>query len=107
MKKKWISIFLLCLSSFCVSAQTEGYNYFGKLDTVKSSGFYNIALTPEVNAHLKTDYTDIRIVNDSGKWVPHVFRMPQTERAVDPVMMDMQIVKKENSLLSTLCIVRN
>jgi len=107
MKKEWVNVFMFCAVTFCAKAQTEGYNYSSKLDTVKSSGFYNIALTPEINAHLKTDYSDIRIVNDSGKWIPHVFRVPQTERAVDPVMMEMQIVKKENSLLSTLCIVRN
>ena len=107
MKKKWVSFFLFYFITFCANAQTEGYNYYSKLDTVKSSGFYNIALTPEINAHLKTDYSDIRIVNDSGKWVPHVFRVPQTEWNVDAVLWSMPVIKKENNLLSTLCVVKN
>ena len=107
MKKKWFSVLMLGFASVCVKAQTEGYNYFGNLDTVKKSGFYNIALTPQINAHLKTDFSDIRIVNDSGKWVPHVFRVPTSERAVEVLIQNMTVVKKENDLSATLCIIKN
>jgi len=72
MKKKWLSVFLFGLIAVCGKAQTEGYYYHAKIDSVKTSGFYQIDLGPALNAHIKTDFSDIRIVNDAGKWIPHV-----------------------------------
>jgi len=72
MKRKWINVFLFCLLTVCSKAQTEGYHYYANVDSVKNSGFYQIDLGPTLNAHIKTDFSDIRIVNDAGKWIPHV-----------------------------------
>ena len=72
MKKKWVSVFLCCLVAVCGKAQTEGYHYYANIDSVKNSGFYKIDLGPALNAHIKTDFSDVRIVNDAGKWIPHV-----------------------------------
>ena len=102
MKKKLhklIALFLL--AQLHVAAQTAGFNYEAPITPVDSSGFYNIVLTPQLNAHLKTDYSDLRIVNDSGKWVPHLLRMPNTEIVNDPVMFERKILEKENTPLYT------
>ncbi len=72
MKRKWINVFIFCAISICCKAQIEGYNYYTKLDSIKESGMYKILLSPVINGHLKIDYSDVRIINASHKWVPHV-----------------------------------
>jgi hypothetical protein len=106
MKKKLHKLFVfILLCQLQVSAQTEGYNYEAAIKPVDSSGFYNIVLTPELNAHLKTDYSDLRIVNDTGKWVPHLVRSLSTEFTEDFVIWDLKIIRKENSSKETELVV--
>jgi hypothetical protein len=100
MKKKWISFLLFGLISFYCSAQTEGYKFYVPLDTVKKSGFYNIEVTPELSAHVKTDYSDIRIINKNNKWVPHMLHTPWYEQ-ISLVAHDQQFSIIENSKIST------
>lgn len=97
MRKKRISVAFFCMIAVCGTAQTAGYKFYAELDSVKTSGFYNIAITPELSAHVKTDYSDLRIVNDSGKWVPHVLHYPAGERSDLALYMDLRIVKKETA----------
>lgn len=107
MKKKCLNILLFSLLSVCSYAQTEGYKFYSQLDSVKESGFYNIELTPELAAHLKTDYSDVRIVNDSNKWVPHQLRIPDAERSIDNPNRVMNIIRKSNSNSNSELIVLN
>ncbi len=72
MKKKWIKLWLLFTIPVCGFSQTAGYRFYCKPEPVTTPGFYKIDFTPAITAHLKTDYSDIRIINDSGKWVPHI-----------------------------------
>ena len=108
MKKKIASLLLFCtittLSSF---AQVAGWHYQAAIDSVKEAGFYNIVLTPEITTHLKTDYNDLRIVNDSGKWVPHLLRLPNTELTVEQIIWELQIIKKENTTAFTELIIKS
>lgn len=107
MKKRWSSIFLFCLINIYCTAQTAGYKFYSLLDSVKTSGFYNIEITPALSAHLKTDYSDLRIVNDSGKWVPHVLHFPEREINYDVLAMNLKFAKIDNSIVSTTLIVEN
>ena len=107
MKKRWSSIFLFCLINICCAAQTAGYKFYSLLDSVKTSGFYNIEITPALSAHLKTDYSDLRIVNDSGKWVPHVLHNPSGEKEASLLPVNMEILKKINSNTQTELILKN
>lgn len=86
-------------------AQTEGFKYYCPLDTVKAAGFYNIELTPELNAYLKTDYSDLRIVNDSGKWVPHEIHIPAQERTNNSVIWYLKFNVIENSRNNTILLI--
>jgi len=79
MRRKIISAFILMLVYLCANAQTEGYRYSAKLDSVQTSGFYGLEITPAMNAHLKPDLSDLRIVNAEGKWVPHLISKPFKE----------------------------
>lgn len=71
MNKKWMSVLWGCLLVISAGAQTTGYSHYTKIDTVHTTGFYNIALSPEITAHLKTDYGDVRIVHNK-QFVPHI-----------------------------------
>ena len=81
---------VLCLSAF---AQTEGYQFAADIVPVKETGFYNILLTPQFKAHIKKDYSDLRFVNSSGKWVPHLVRNPSNEQTYHNARWDFSIVK--------------
>lgn len=72
--KKWISIFCFLLLNYAGKAQVEGYLFYAEIEAVTTSGFYNVELMPEITAHLKKDYSDIRVVNSEGKWIPHILK---------------------------------
>lgn len=105
MKKKWINGLLSLLISVSCTAQTAGYTFYSRSDTVRSAGFYNIVLTPEITAHCKTDYSDIRIVNEAGKWIPHILHAPAYETANHELMMDLKFSIAENSGTNTTIII--
>jgi hypothetical protein len=105
MKQRLINIFIGCLLSVCCKAQMEGYKFYAALDSVKTSGFYNISLSPEINAHLKIDYRDVRIVNGAGKWVPHAVHVPAFEINTDIVNADLKYSIKENNKTNTIIII--
>lgn len=104
MKKKWISISWFLLLAFYGTAQKAGYTFQCKLDSIKSSGFYNIEITPELSAHIKTDFNDLRIINDSGKWVPHILNNPSYEIVNEAVIYNLPFVITENSRQNTILV---
>lgn len=100
--------FLLLLAVYMPSkAQTAGYRFSAPVRAVDSNGFYNIVLTPAINAHVKTDYSDLRIVNDSGKWVPHLLRFPYGEITNEPVTWNRKIISKNISSWETELVVES
>jgi hypothetical protein len=106
MKKKQGSLWLMfVMAAGCATAQTAGYHYKAAINPVKESGLYNIVFTPAVTAHLKTDYSDLRIVNDAGKWVPHLLRTINIEKSADKILLMLPFVKKENATNNTELII--
>lgn len=95
---------LICI---CCTAQTDGYKFYAPLDSVKTSGFYNIELTPGLYAGLKTDYSDLRIVNDAGKWIPHVLHAPAYERTNMALIMNLEFSITEDSRVNTVLIIES
>ena len=63
-------LIILC----CLFARAQQFNYRSTLDSIASSGFYTITITPELSAHLKTDLSDLRVVNNRDQWIPHIIR---------------------------------
>lgn len=105
MKKKLFSLCIAMVATAYALAQTGGYHYAAAIDTVSKDGFYNIVLTPEINAHVKKDYSDLRIVNDSGVWIPSIIRRPNTEFSLLAVKWERKIIRKTiNSQLTELII---
>jgi len=108
MKKKLRNLSFILMVFICsAQAQTAGWHYQASIDSIKESGFYNLFLTPQINANLKTDYSDLRIINESGKWVPHLLRHLSGEYSDDMVIWDLQILKKETNPFITNLIVKN
>jgi len=105
MKKKLFSFCIAMTATACLFAQTDGYRYAAAIDTISKDGFYNIVLTPEINAHVKKDYSDLRIVNDSGVWIPYLVRIPNSEFTFEDVFWERKIIRKTiNSQLTELII---
>lgn len=102
MKQKWSSIFLLNLVTLCCTAQTAGYKYYCLLDSVTTADFYSIALSPEIKAHVKTDYNDIRIVNKQDRWVPHVFHAAINSTFNEIKISNLQFSITENNKINTV-----
>lgn len=80
----------LCCLLLVFSAEfsfAQQFNYKAVLDPVKETGFYTIQLNPEITSHLKTDFSDFRIADEKGKWIPHIIRsgivMIEKEKIVD------------------------
>jgi hypothetical protein len=101
MKKRLINIFISCAISVCCKAQVEGYKFYAPLSNVESSGFYKIILTPAINAHLKTDYSDVRIVNTEDKWVPHILHAAFQEYGDIAIKEDLKFSIEENNKSNT------
>ncbi len=98
MREKRIKSFLiLTLMSLGALAQTAGYKYKTAILPVSQPGFYNVLLTPNLKAHIKTDYSDLRIVDSSGRWVPHLVRYPDAEKTKHELLWDLSILKIDNN----------
>lgn len=104
MYKNLISFLFFILTSLTAFAQTIGYNFYSNLDSIKSSGFYNIVLSPQINAHLKTDYSDVRVINKNDKWIPHVFHSPINEMSGEAVIFDVNFTTAESNINNTVLI---
>jgi hypothetical protein len=105
MKRKLINIFMFCAISICCNAQVEGYRFYAALDSIKTSGFYNIVLSPDINAHLKTDYSDVRIVNGAGKWIPHALHVPAYEITSHSANWDLKYSTLENNKINSIFVI--
>ncbi|MEO6232824.1 MAG: hypothetical protein ABJB11_06370 [Ferruginibacter sp.] len=66
--------------TFCVvlliscSLSAQQFHFKSPLATVDTTGFYIINISPEISAYLKTDFSDIRIADAKGQWIPHIVK---------------------------------
>ncbi|MGN6397787.1 MAG: hypothetical protein ACTHMI_19600 [Mucilaginibacter sp.] len=65
-------LFAVCfMAMLCASAQ-KTFKYQAKLDSVKSTGFYKIKLSPAFLSKSDAGFTDIRIIDNKGNFVPYI-----------------------------------
>jgi hypothetical protein len=62
----------LVLLLFCGWANAQTFNYNGRLDSVRQSGFYAFRITPALSALVETDFRDLRIRDSMGNPVPYL-----------------------------------
>jgi len=65
---------LLCVVLLFVVFVSRAQQFSEKaiLDSVSKTGFYNIAVTPELSSYIKTDFSDFRIANDKNQYQPYI-----------------------------------
>lgn len=68
------------------------------LEPINKTGFYSIAVTPELSSYIKVDFSDLRIIDDKGKVVPYVVR-ETVPKHYDTVFTRLKII--ENKLIDS------
>lgn len=94
----------ILLLSLCGRAQ---HHYTAPLDTVKATGFYQIAITPELSSYLKADLSDFRIVDEKRRFVPFVIDMPYSGQKIETSLFNQKVIKKETSSENTVLVIEN
>lgn len=70
---KKIAAVIIC-SCAVLFAAAQQYQYKAALDSVKQTGFYQLNISPLISSHTKPDFSDIRITDDKGVWIPHIVK---------------------------------
>jgi hypothetical protein len=70
---------LFCFSSIVDAQPQRTFKYVSALNQVKSAGFYQVVLTPEIVAKCVDVSKDIRILNAGGQQVPFILRTEPRE----------------------------
>jgi hypothetical protein len=80
-------LLLLAACCFALQLQAQRQRYKAPLGTVHETGFYEIAITPELSACLKADFADLRIADDKGQMVPYIIRNNRSVVTDPPVAL--------------------
>ena len=75
MNKKITFLLGVC---FSMQLTAQEYKWQSAIDTIATDGFYKIQLPPAITSKLKSDFSDIRILNAAKKEVPY---LTKTEHA--------------------------
>lgn len=65
----WICFFLLLVTG---TSNAQQFSQAAPLDSVKATGFYRITLNNSLTHFLKTDFSDLRIIDEKGQQVPYI-----------------------------------
>jgi hypothetical protein len=103
LKKNDIALLVLLLPCMAYSQ----FRFKCGIDTPDTSGFYSISITPQLSSHLKTDLTDIRVVDNKGQWVPHIIRTASSDSIPTETKIDLNIVSIEHHSRESIIIVAN
>lgn len=90
---------LLCFLGLAVSASAQKtFKYSATISALDTPGFYSITLQPGLVAKSKADLSDIRLMDDSGHFVPYVMATGQPEWLDNTVpYLSLPIVNKRSS----------
>lgn len=90
---------ILLANSTCLLAQ-QTFKYKANIGKVDTSAFYRISLPPGLLAKSNADLTDIRVLNQSGKFVPYIFgnQLPVKEQQSFMVFQQISIAKRPDTI---------
>jgi hypothetical protein len=107
MIQKGSNIYLFILALLLNLSSIAQFRYTASLDPVKESGFYSIAITPVLSSYLKTDLSDLRIVDDKKMHVPFIIDRPYERRTHHALFFDQKIISKTNTDSTTILLIEN
>jgi hypothetical protein len=88
-------VLLFFISCCCAaSAMAQQFKYKASLDTIAKTGFYQLNVSADLSSHVKTDFSDLRIADDKGKWVPHIIKH-ELPNLVQSAFKEFPILKNE------------
>ncbi|RYD90379.1 MAG: hypothetical protein EOP54_24055, partial [Sphingobacteriales bacterium] len=105
MKKRGINIlfaFLFCIPAY---AQVTGYGFYSEIGAPVKPGFYSIRLTPALTPFIKTDYSDVRIVDTAGKWIPHIINSNSHQQVTGESLYKMEFEAVEDAAKNTVLMI--
>jgi hypothetical protein len=106
MTRKRTNILLAVVLLMSLHSKAQ-FHHTALLDTVKATGFYHIPITPELSSYLKTDLSDLRIIDEKKQYIPFIADIPFGKKAVHFVFFDQKIIKKETIDSKTVLIIEN
>jgi hypothetical protein len=59
---------------FSVGAKAQNFLWSAKLPVIEKEGFYSIQISPEISAKLKSDFSDIRILDENKNQVSYFLK---------------------------------
>ena len=65
-------LLILCFCSFIAEAQS--FKSKAAIEPVAQTGFYSISVTPGLSSYLKTDFRDLRILDEKENAIPYIIR---------------------------------
>lgn len=74
MKNQFWLVFLILFLGSGTGSFAQIFDWKADLETVDSSGFYNIFLSPELTSKLTHDFADIRIYNSDNEEIPYLIK---------------------------------
>lgn len=98
---------LLTMAVFLSLSGGAQFRYAALLDTVKTTGFYSISISPELSSYLKTDLSDLRIVDEKKQPVPFIIDIPYNNQKIEAFLITHTIIKKENGGEKTTLVIEN
>ena len=100
-----IKLLVLALLFSCtISAQ---FRNKCSIDSIKESGFYSVPISPQLTEYIKTDLSDVRIVDEEGRWVPHILKLRNARALTTVVNSLLPIVDKKTDNSQTIVIIKN
>jgi hypothetical protein len=98
-----VSILVVCF----MQSRGQSFSAEATVAPVEADGFYNIMISPAINAHVNNDFSDIRIFDAQGREIPYLFRREIPTYHINH-FVEYEIVKKEfRSNCCTTLLLRN
>lgn len=104
MTRKKANILLAILVFLSLHSKAQ-FRYTALLDTVKATGLYNIAITPELSSYLKPDLSDLRIVDEKKQPVAFITEIPASRKSAHYVLFDQKIIQKKTIDSETILVI--
>lgn len=96
MKKNQLINTYLLIVSLLIFLQTSAqqFTYAAKIDSITTSGFYKIPISPQVNAKLQLSSFDLRIIDEQNKQIAYLIEQEEVAFKTQH-FIDFPILKKE------------